>query len=169
MHGETGEGAEKHLQIVRFLTLAAFGVRHGDDTVNVWVRLCNAVKFIGETPCEAGGARRCAHHDDVVPRADTALPRPPIAEESPFVFITRHLLSGPEVCLIQGVRRDDIPKVGSCWQREIEVPNRQRLVHLLIADIIAGGNGARGESERQSPRQQRCLCRNRLNGEAMPL
>ena len=142
MHNETGESAEEHLQVIRFLTFAAFGVRNGDDTVNVWVRICNAVKFIGEAPCETGGARRCAHHDDVVPRADTALPWPPIAAESPLVFVARHLISGAEVCLIQGVRCDDIAKVGTCRQREIKVPNRQRLNHLLVADVIAGCNRA---------------------------
>ena len=169
MHSETGEGAEEHRQIIRLLTLAAFGVRYGDDTVDVRIRICNAVKLIGEPPCETGGACCCAHHDDVVPRADTALPRPPIAEESSLVFITRHLLPRMEFCFVQDVRCHHVAKVGTCWQRKIEVPNRQRLNHLLVADVIAGCNGARGEPERQSPRQQRCFHGNRLTGETMPL
>ena len=155
VHHEAAQRPQHEIEVVGFLAAAALGVRHGNDAIDVGKIACHAAEAVFQGAGVAGGARRGAEDDDVIPGADAPCAAARVAHKGAGFGVTCHLLAGLEAGLVQQVRGDLVGEIGLARQLEIDVAATQGVENSGVADVRSGRDVAAGVTERQAPRQQR--------------
>ena len=166
MDHEPREDPQHVVEVVRARATPALGVGDGDDAVHPGRRAASdPLRRVAGEAVRPGSDRQ---HDHEVACPDPAAPAPPVAVERAVRVDPLDLLAWSEGRLVQLVGLDRVGEVGLRGELEVDVALRERLQDLLVADVLAGSEGAERNPERQPPREEARALRRRLTGEAVP-
>ena len=166
MDHEPREDPQHVVEIVRARAAPALGVGDRDDAVHAGGSSAGRLlRRVAGEPVRPGGNRE---HDHEVARADAASAVPPVAVEGAVRLDAIDLFAGAEGGLVELEGLDRVGEVLLRGEREVDVALRERLQDLRVADVLAGGERAKRNSERKPPREEPRALGHGLPDEAVP-
>ena len=166
MDHEPREDPEHVVEVVGARAAPALGVGDGDDAVHPGRRAASdLLRRVAGEAVRPGGDRE---HNHEVACPDSAASVPPVTVERAARVEPFDLLAWSEGRFVELVGLDRVGEVRLRGELEVDVALRERLQDLLVADVLAGSEGAERNPERQPPGEEALALRRRLTGEAVP-